>query len=488
GVELAIRALFEAPSVAQLAKRLAAAEGGPVRPTLRPMPRPDVIPLSFAQQRLWFLDRLEGPRPTYNIPLALRLEGPLDEVALAAALGDLVGRHESLRTLLVEEDGLPRQLILEPEAAPLDFTMAETTETELARTLAAAAAEPFALAEALPLKARLSRLATDSHVLLLLLHHSAGDGWSLVPLMRDLGKAYAARQRGTAPAWTPLPVHYADYTLWQHDLLGEESDPDSRIAGQLTYWRQALAGLPDEIALPTDRPRPPAQSGRGGSIDFSLEAALHRKLTGLAREAGASLFMVLQAGLATLLTRLGAGDDIPLGSPIAGRSEAALDDLVGFFVNTLVLRIDTAGNPSFSELVGRVCEADLAAYQHQELPFERLVEALNPARALARHPLFQVMLVLQNNVAPDIALPGLDVTPEPVTINTTKFDLTFSLEEQRGADGTPAGLAGTIEYASDLYDAATVERLAERLVRLLEVVAADPARPIGSIDLLDPAE
>ncbi|MGK9237384.1 AMP-binding protein, partial [Inquilinus limosus] len=447
-----------------------------------------VFPLSFAQRRLWFLHQIEGPSPTYNIPMALRLEGELDREVLAAVLDDVVSRHESLRTVFAEDGGIPQQVVLDPGAARPDLTIAEVGEEDLPDALAQAAGHCFDLTNEIPLRAWLFRLDADRHVLLLLLHHIAGDGWSLAPLMRDLAAAYAARRQGRAPDLPPLPVQYADYTLWQHELLGDEADPNSPISRQLAYWQTTLAGLPDQLDLPTDRPRPPVASHRGDRVAITLDAALHRKLLTLARDGRASLFMVLQAGLAALLTRLGCGTDIPLGSAIAGRTDDALDDLVGFFVNTLVLRTDTAGNPDFRTLLARVREADLAAYAHQDLPFERLVEVLNPPRSFGRHPLFQVMLVLQNNASARLDLPGLTVAPHPLRARTAKFDLSFSLSEQRDADGTPLGLQGRIEYAVDLFDRATVEGIAGRLVRLLEAVAEAPDRPIGTIDLLAPEE
>ena len=279
-------------------------------------------------------------------------------------------------------------------------------------------------------------------------------------------------------------MQYADYTLWQLVVLGEESDPASAISHQLGYWRDALAGLPDQLDLPLDHARPAVSSHCGGSVGLRLPAALHEGLHRLARESGASLFMVLQAGLAGLLTRLGCGHDIAIGSPIAGRTDDALDDLIGFFVNTLVLRTDTSGHPSSRELIGRVRAVDLAAYEHQDVPFERLVEVLNPARSLSRHPLFQVMLALQNiaPVRPD--LPGLAVSVEPVAVSAAKFDLSLSLAEQRLADGSPAGIDGALEYASDLFERGSIEALAGRLVRLLEGAVAEPDRPIGSLDVL----
>ena len=396
-VELAIRSLFEAPTVEALVQRLGDAQAA--RPALRALARPAEIPLSYAQRRLWFLDRLEGSSATYTIPLALRVRGVLDRVALEAAVGDLVGRHESLRTIFPDTLGVPRQQILDADAARPRLAVTAVSEASLAGALSAAAGAGFDLASEPPLRVHVFALGESEHVILLLLHHIAGDGWSLAPLLRDLGRFYEARCRGQAASVAALPVQYADYTLWQHAVLGSEDDGESAISRQLSFWTSQLSGLPDQIDLPLDRARPAVSSHRGGSVGLRLSGPLHAGLLELARASGASLFMVLQAGLSALLTRLGAGDDIAIGSPIAGRTDSALDDLVGFFVNTLVLRTDTSGAPSFRELVGRVRAGNLAAYSHQELPFERLVEVLNPARSLSRHPLFQVMLVLQNSGA-----------------------------------------------------------------------------------------
>ena len=400
----------------------------------------------------------------------------------------MVARHESLRTLFPDTLGVPRQLILEACAVELRQEVASVTEEALAQALSAAARRGFDLSSELPLHAHLFRLGQDEHVLLLLLHHIAGDGWSMVPLWRDLAQAYASRRQGRAPVFSPLPVQYADYTLWQQVVLGRESDETSAIAQQLAFWTAALKELPDQIELPTDRSRPAVASYRGDSVALHIDASLHRGLLALARGRQASLFMVLQAGLAVLLTRLGAGSDIPIGSPIAGRTDSALDDLVGFFVNTLVLRTDTSGNPSFADLIGRVRATNLAAYGHQELPFERLVEVLNPARSLSRHPLFQVMLALQNNAQPSFDLEGLTCAAEPVVMRTAKFDLSLNLSEQHAEDGAPMGISGTLEYAIDLFDRAGVEALAGRLIRLLEAAVASPDRAIGSLDILSASE
>ncbi|SNS43135.1 non-ribosomal peptide synthase domain TIGR01720/amino acid adenylation domain-containing protein [Actinomadura meyerae] len=479
GVELPVRALFEAPTVAGLAARVAELEGAATgRPRLEPRERPAVLPLSYAQQRQWFLNRFEGPSATYNMPVALRIRGPLDADALRAAIGDLVERHETLRTVLPDAGGVPRQVVLDPAAARPELEVAETTAAELPARLAMAAGYAFDITAEPPLRTHLFRIAEDEHVALLLLHHVGGDGWSMAPLARDLLTAYAARTGGTAPDWAPLPVQYADYTLWQRDLLGSEDDPDSLISRQIAYWRDALAGLPEELPLPTDRPRPAEASYRGGTERFRLGGDVRDALLGIARETGASPFMVAQAAFAALLTRLGAGTDVPIGSPIAGRTDEALDDLVGMFVNMLVFRTDTSGDPSFRELIGRVKETDLAAYAHQDVPFERLVEVLNPPRHLARHPLFQVGLTFQNNPEARLEMPGFTAEPEPLAAGASRFDLLMVLTERED------GFDGELEYALDLYDPATARRLAERFERYLSALLADPDAPIGRADVL----
>ncbi|MGW1991933.1 amino acid adenylation domain-containing protein [Embleya sp. NPDC001921] len=488
-VEVGIRTLFEAPTPAGLAARLDAA--GRARPGLRPQPRPAPLPLSFAQRRLWFLHRMHGPTPTYNIALALRLFGDLDPAALEQALADVAVRQESLRTVFPpSEDGLPCQRVLDERRMRRHLSLAVTSvgEAELEARLASAARRGIDLVTEPPIRAELFALAPDEHVLSLVVHHIAGDGWSMGPLARDLAAAYTARRGGEAPGWKPLPVQYADYTLWQRDLLGESADPESLVARQLAYWRRALAGLPEQLALPADRPRPAAATHHGATADVTLGADLHAALLGLARERGVSLHMVLQAGLAVLLSRLGAGHDIPIGTPIAGRTDEALDDLVGFFVNTLVLRTDTSGDPSFGEVLTRVRDTNLAAYAHQDLPFERLVEELAPARSLAHHPLFQVMLVLQNTPAGTFELPGLRVSGRPTPTGTARMDLTLSLTEQHTPDGAPNGIAGIVEYATDSFDPATVDALTDRWRRLLVSVAADPDRAIGDVEIMSVQE
>ncbi|WP_321473485.1 non-ribosomal peptide synthetase [uncultured Paludibaculum sp.] len=484
--DLSVRDLFEAPTVAELAQKLHTAFTARVR--LRRMERPAEIPLSFAQQRLWFLCRLEGISATYNIPLALRLCGQLDPTALEAAMADVVERHESLRTVLPESTSTPRQHVLPPDAAGPKLRVVVSSPDSLAQDLAVAAGVGFEISREIPLRVHLFVLGPEEHVLLLLLHHIAGDGWSLGPLAVDLAAAYAARTRGVHPRFPELPVQYADYALWQREVMGEENDRDSIMGRQLAFWVQTLQGLPDQLDLPSDRTRPAMASYRGGTVPFHIDAALHCALLNLARDTQATLFMVMQAAIAALLTRLGAGTDIPIGSPIAGRTDPALEGLIGFFVNTLVLRTDTSGSPSFRQLIARVREADLNAYANQDVPFERLVEALNPMRSLSRHPLFQVMLAFQNASRGRLNFPGLDVTSEAVETGVAKFDLSFSIADQRTPYGSANGLNGSIEYSADLFERSTVERMTEWLTRLIAGVVADPDRSIDSIDLPGPVE
>ncbi|WP_308020073.1 condensation domain-containing protein, partial [Streptomyces sp. SP2-10] len=405
------------------------------------------------------------------------------------ALQDVVVRHESLRTIFPENFlGEPYQHILPSRDTKLSLPTRKVTEQEVADAVAEFTGRGFDLSAEAPLRACLLAVDETSHVLVVVLHHIAGDGWSMAPLARDVATAYEARAEGRSPAWEPLPVQYADYALWQRELLGEESDPDSVLRAQLAHWTEALADLPDQLELPADRPRPAVATYRGDSVPVEISADVHSALTALARESGASVFMVLQAAFATLLSRLGAGTDIPIGSPVAGRTDEALDDLVGFFVNTLVLRTDLSGNPTFRELIGRVRETDLAAYAHQDVPFEHLVEALNPARSMSRHPLFQVMLALQNTAPAELHLSGITLTGESAHATVAKFDLSLTLREQHDPDGEPAGLTGALEFATDLFDASTAHRLTERFARLLAALITEPAQAIGHVDVLSVGE
>ena len=331
--------------------------------------------------------------------VALRLSGRLDVEALGAALADVVGRHESLRTLFVAPGGIPQQVVVPVERADFGWQVVDATgwsEARLGEAIATAVRHRFDLAAEIPLRARLFRVADEEHVLVAVVHHIAADGWSITPLVADLGVAYAARCAGLAPGWAPLAVQYVDYTLWQRAQLGDLDDPDSRIGGQLAYWQQALAGMPERLELPTDRPYPPVADYRGARVAVDWPAELQQRVAGVARAHNATSFMVVQAALAVLLAKLSASSDVAVGFPIAGRRDPALDGLVGFFVNTLVLRVEVAGDPTVAELLGQVRGRSLAAYEHQDVPFEVLVERLNPARSLTHHPLVQVLLAWQN--------------------------------------------------------------------------------------------
>ncbi|MFI6172357.1 non-ribosomal peptide synthase/polyketide synthase [Nocardia sp. NPDC051052] len=481
GVEVPIRTVFDAPTVAQLVTRLDA--GVRVRPALLARPRPDVVPLSFAQRRLWFIHRLEGPSATYNIPLAVRLRGA-DVSVLTAAVGDVVVRHDSLRTIFVEADGVPTQQVLDAGSVEVPVSITDVEPAEVDAAVIEAARYGFDLSTQIPIRVTVVRYGVDECVVVLLIHHIAGDGWSMTPLLRDLSVAYSARAEDRAPGWSPLPVQYVDYTLWQRDLLGSQTDPDSVLSQQFDYWRRELDGLPEQLRLPTDRPRPRVASYRGDMVFFSIDADTRTGLERLAAREGATMSMVLQSALAVLLFKLGAGEDIPIGAPVAGRTDEALTDLVGFFVNSWVLRAKVAPTASFAEILGEVRAKALAGYENQDAPFEFLVELLNPTRSAAHHPLFQVSLAFQNNTLSTIDLPGVEVEPYNASIATSRFDLFFNIAD------APAGQqwGGFVEYATELFDRSTVEAMAARWARILRQVVADPSTPVGSIDVLDADE
>jgi amino acid adenylation domain-containing protein/thioester reductase-like protein len=492
---LGVRAVFETPTVAQLAPRISGAEDA-----LEPLvacERPAVVPLSFAQNRLWFLGQLHGPSPIYNMAVALRLRGRLDVEALGAALADVVDRHESLRTLFTVADGIPQQLVVAPGRADVGWQVIDASGWSAARldeAIGAVALHSFDLTTEIPLQAQLFDVAADDHVLVAVVHHIAADGWSITPLVRDLGVAYASRCGGQAPGWNALSVQYADYTLWQRNQFGDLDDENSRIGIQLTYWQQALAGMPERLALPTDRAYPPVSDYRGSSVVVEWPAELQRRVRAVAREHDATSFMVMQAALAMLLSKMSASSDVAVGFPIAGRRDPALDELVGFFVNTLVLRVEVTGDPTVAQLLAQVRARSLAAYEHQDVPFEVLVERLNPARSMAHHPLVQVMLAWQNlpgqhtDPNAEMALGDLQISQLPLDTHTARMDLTFSLAEHFTEDGEPAGIAGGVEFRTDVFDAATIEILIERLERVLAAMTADPTRRLSSIDVLDAGE
>ncbi|MFC9909604.1 condensation domain-containing protein [Streptomyces sp. NPDC059862] len=485
GLELSIREFFNAPTVTGTAATLAAKT--PVEPAapLIEAPartRPARVPLSFAQQRLGFLAHLQGPNPTYNIPIELRLSGRVDPEVLERALTDVVERHEALRTVFPEERGALFQDVLPPERARPQLRSVTCPWAEVDDRVIAAAQQVFDITVDLPLRAWLFTDDHDAteHVLLIVLHHIAGDGSSLRPLLRDLTRAYEARSAGAATDWGQLPVQYPDFTLWQRETLGDERDPDSVLARQIAYWRDALDGIPDELTLPTDRPRPAVAGHHGDRVDVLIDRALHERLAQLAQTGGVTLFMVLQAALAAVLTRSGAGEDIPIGTPVEGRGDEALDDLVGFFVNMLVLRTDTSGTPTFRQLLDRVRATDLEAYAHQDVPFDRLVEALNPNRSVARHPLFQVVLSFGGAARVSVELPGLSGTARIAQMPVAKFDLGLYLDELPSADGSPQGIGGVLEYPTDLFDRPTAQRLIDDLIELLAQVTENPDLTVGA--------
>ncbi|POY19663.1 non-ribosomal peptide synthetase, partial [Mycobacterium kansasii] len=494
-VDLKVGTLFNWPTIAQLAscigrhsgrlKRLVAAE------------RPAVIPLSSAQSRLWFIHQLDGSSPVYNRAVALRLSGQLDIRALRTALADVVGRHEILRTVFSAVEGIPQQVVLSAEQADFGWQVLDATGWPADRVIEAieeTARLGFDLASEIPLRARLFRIHDQEHVLVIVLHHIAGDGWSISVLASDVGGAYVSRCSGRAPSWVPLPVQYVDYTLWQRENLGDPADSGSPLAAQLRFWEEALAGMPHRLELPTDRPYPPVADHRGGSVVVDWTAELQQRVGDVARRHNATSFMVVQAALAALLSRLSGSSDVAVGFPIAGRGDPALDGLVGCFVNTLVLRVDLSGDPTFSQLLDRVRQRCLAAYGHQDVPFEALVERLNPPRSWTHHPLVQVMLAWQNftwhydDPAAGLALGDLQASPVPIETRTARMDLAFFLAERSTDAGAPAGIGGTVEFRTDVFDAASIEALVERLQRVLVAVTDRPGRRVSSIALLDAVE
>jgi hypothetical protein len=442
--------------------------------------RARVIRPSPTQQRLWFLNQLEDASGTWNVPVAQRLRGVVNREALASALLDTVVRQGSLRTIFVDEGGVPWLRVLEPDEVQVPFTVA-AAGADLAERLTAEATRGFDLSSDLPLRAWLFELGPQDHVLLLVMHHIAVDGWSLDPLSRDLSTAYTARIEGREPAWKPLPVQYTDYAEWQRAVLGDACDPQSLVSRQLRYWRKALAGLPEELALPYDRPRPAMSSHHAGLVPLFLDAELHRALTRLAQRTGTSLFMVFQAALAALLTRLGAGHDIPIAAPTVGRSDEVLDDLVGFFVNTLVLRVDSSGNPTFEELLKRVRDVDLDAFSHQDVPFDRVVEELNPQRLLSRQSLFQIVLMV-NEKGDMLHLPGVECTEQPIHVPVVRFDMWLGLTESKSPEGDCQGVTGELLYSTELFERPTMENFGERFVALLRTAASRPELPLASMN------
>ncbi|WP_061148966.1 non-ribosomal peptide synthetase, partial [Caballeronia arvi] len=476
-IELPLRTLFDAPSVASLAEALdESSRQASTLPPLQALPRPAHLPLSFAQERLWFLEQLNPGQSTYNIPIAVRLSGSLDVPAFETALNALVARHESLRTSFAQHDGQAVQCIAPQLQIAMPLVTLDTQATDVHRLAQLEATRAFDLEHGPLLRAQLLRLASDEHVLLFTMHHIISDGWSTGVLVRELGACYTAALRDESVALAPLAVQYADFTLWQRDWLA-----GAELERQTHYWRNQLADLAP-LDLPTDRPRPAQISGRGATLPFALSPELCGRLNALAHQEGVTPFMLLLAVFQTLLARLSGQSEVAVGSPIANRTHAQIEPLIGLFVNTLVLRADLSGSPSLRTLLAQVRDTTLAAYAHQDLPFEKLVEALAPVRDTSRTALFQVMFVLQNAPMEPLALPGLTLELLPPSEAGAKFDITLNLTHARDR------FAGSISYATDLFDERTIARFGERFTCLLEQALDQPDAPLHGFELVLPEE
>ncbi|HLF29285.1 MAG TPA: amino acid adenylation domain-containing protein, partial [Anaerolineae bacterium] len=447
---------------------------------IAPVSRADPLPLSFAQQRMWFLYQLDPDSSFYNIPIAVRLNGPLDPALLEKGLNAVVSRHESLRTTFTLAAEQAVQVIAPELAIPLtiiDLRAAPAREHEAQQYLLREVTRPFDLATGPLLRATLLQLADEEHVLLLTMHHIVSDSWSGYVLVRELAALYQAERAGEPSPLPALPIQYADFAVWQRGWLRGEF-----LEAQLAYWKQQLAGASGVLDLPSDHPRPAVQSFRGSMQAFVLPETLHEALNALSRREGVTLFMTLLAAFNVVLNRYSAQADIVVGSPIANRSRSELEGLIGVFVNTLALRTNLGGDPTFTALLARVRDATLGAYAHQDLPFELLVEELRPERDLSRSPIFQVMFVFQNTPKTSVELSGLTLSPLEVDRGTAQFDLTLVMDE------TDHGLAGALEYNTDLFEAATIARLIAHFQIVLEAIAADPDRRIAQLPLLTDAE
>ncbi|MFT4087306.1 MAG: amino acid adenylation domain-containing protein, partial [Gordonia sp. (in: high G+C Gram-positive bacteria)] len=482
GVDVTIKDVFDAPSPRALAAALSG-RAAALPPVTAVEPRPDLIPLSFSQQRMWFINQYDPTLPTYNVPGVFRLHGPLDVAALRQAVADLVDRHETLRTTFPAVDGTPYQQI-----APADDALAIDWAVSQSRAeLEASVVTGFDVSREFPLRVRIWETGADEHVLAVVAHHIAADGESMMPLVVDLVTAYQARHSGAAPEFAPLEVQYADFAIWQREVLGSARDAGSVLGGQLAYWREQLAGLPDVLELPRDRPRPAVASQRGGSAKFVVPAEVGDRIREVARVHDVTPFIVVHAALSVLLARLSATEDIAIGTPIAGRGHADLDPLVGMFVNTLVLRADVRPSMSFAELLTELRQVDLDAFANADLPFETLIEELAPARSEAFAALAQVWLSLHQQSGPAGAVPdvaGLSLEPLEAGQSTAKVDLQVNVVvPDEGADWR-----GGIEFAADLFDTGTVDQFAERFVSLLDTLTDDALTPVGDAPLLGESE
>ena len=488
GIELSLRQLFEAPTVGQLAQLIdgESALGRSQMPALVPSNEEGPVPQSYAQQRLWYLDQLEPNTAVYNMAKALRLRGELDVDALRRALNEIVRRHAVLRTTLVTgegEDGIPVQLVaeqLELEVLPEELVVADGEDAASAarRMLEETSAEPFELASGPLIRVRLLRLADHDHVLQVVMHHAISDGWSGGLFLKEMQALYTAYRQDQPSPLAPLPVQYSDYARWQRDWL-----EGGELERQLEYWLDKFPTEPPALDLPTDRARPAVQSYRGAGVRFEISGELVASLERLGRAQGATLFMVLLAAYKVLLSRYTGQESLSVGTPIANRPQSQLEPLIGFFVNTLVMNTDLSGQPSFEEALQRVQETCLDAYSHQDIPFERLVEAVNPARDLSRTPLFQTLFSYQDMSAVTLEMDELALEPFELPGTVARTDMTLWLT--RGLQG---GLHGLLEYSTELFDQETIAGFIERFQVLLEGIVAEPETAIGQLPLLLPDE
>ncbi|QSE83031.1 amino acid adenylation domain-containing protein [Rhodococcus koreensis] len=479
-----VRMLFEAPTVEALAEQVSTLLGTGNRPVLSQRPRPEHVPLSPAQQRMWFLSRFDPASPAYNIPLAVRVTGDLNVPALQQALRDVLERHEALRTVFPEHDGEPVQVVLPAERVELDLSPMTVTADVVDAHVLSVLARGFDVSASVPIRARLLQVSEHELIVVVVVHHISADGVSMAPLGRDVATAYLARTRGESPGWAPLEVQYADFALWQREVLGAEHDPDSLAATQFDYWTRTLAGIPEFLELPTDRPRPAVRTHRGAAAPVAIDADTHRRLGEIAQQHNTTLFMVVHAALSVLLARVTGTSDIVIGTPVAGRGERVLDDVVGMFVNTLVLRTEIDPGASLLDVLEQVRQTDLDAMAHADVPFERLVEILNPVRSQSYSSLFQVMLAFQNQAPAVLELPGLTLAPLEIDAHVTKFDLDFSLSDNYDANGAPAGIAGSLTYSTELFDSETAERFARSVIRVVEAFATQPGQQVCDVSLL----
>ncbi|WP_254659182.1 condensation domain-containing protein, partial [Ralstonia solanacearum] len=463
GAELGLTELFAQPSLSAVAQAIVRGQGSAL-PAITAADRSEALPLSFAQQRLWFLAQMEGGSEAYHIPVGLRLKGELDEAALRHSLDRIVARHEALRTRFETQDGQAVQRVAPADVGlPLDWvdlSVEEAAESKLGLLAEAEARAPFDLEQGPLIRGRLVKLGEQEHVLLITMHHIVSDGWSQGVLARELGALYEAYRAGKEDPLPVLPIQYADYAVWQRRWLEGEA-----LQRQGAYWEQALTGAPTLLSLPTDRARPAQQDYAGGSVEVVFDETLSAGLKRLSQRHGTTLFMTVLAGWSALLSRLSGQEEVVVGSPVANRTRSEVEGLIGFFVNTLALRVEVGSGVTVSELLGRVKGRVLEAQAHQDLPFEQVVERVRPVRSLSHSPIFQAALLWQNTEALVLQLDGLTIEPLADESYTAKFDLSLALREHNGR------IAGSLDYATSLFDRGTVERYVGYLLRLLQAMA-----------------